>query len=134
MTAAPRTALVTGGGAGIGKATCLRLAREGRSVGVLGIDPENISAVVKTIEDGGGKAIAVPADVSDRAQVAAAIAKVRHTFGPITILINNAGVEDCASAKPMRLRPLAASSPRTTPAISLDSCSGSTVVLRSNRT
>jgi NAD(P)-dependent dehydrogenase (short-subunit alcohol dehydrogenase family) len=89
-----RTALVTGGGAGIGEAICLRLAREGRAVGVLGRHPREIAAVAKAINDADGRAVAVQADVADRAQVIAAVAKVRETLGPITILVNNAGIED----------------------------------------
>ncbi len=97
MTAPRKAALVTGGGAGIGKATCLRLAREGRAIGVLGIDPENTAAVASAINEAGGQAIAVQADVSSRAQVECGIAKVRQALGPITVLINNAGTEDfCA--------------------------------------
>jgi NAD(P)-dependent dehydrogenase (short-subunit alcohol dehydrogenase family) len=89
-----RVALVTGGGAGIGEAACLRLAREGRSVAVLGRQTENTESVARKIRDAGGRAVAVQADVSDRAQVAAALAEVRGALGPITILVNNAGVEE----------------------------------------
>jgi NAD(P)-dependent dehydrogenase (short-subunit alcohol dehydrogenase family) len=89
-----RTALVTGGGAGIGEATCLRLAREGRAVGVLGRNPGDIAAVAQAINEADGRAIAVQADVADRAQVVAAVTKVREALGPITILVNNAGIED----------------------------------------
>ena len=92
-----RVALVTGGGAGIGAAVCHRLAREGRSVTVLGRGAENTSVVAKAINEGGGRAIAVQADVSDRGQVASALAEVRERLGPVTILVNNAGVEEfCA--------------------------------------
>ncbi len=89
-----RTALVTGGGAGIGEGACLRLAREGRKVGVLGLNSENTEAVARAIREAGGEAIAVQADVADREQVAAAIATVREALGPITILVNNAGIEE----------------------------------------
>lgn len=91
---AERVALVTGGGAGIGEATCLRLARDGCAVGVLGLREENISAVARAIVDAGGRALAVQADVADKDQVDAAIAKVREVLGPITILVNNAGIEE----------------------------------------
>jgi len=89
-----RTALVTGGASGMGKATSLRLAREGRAVGVLDIDEAGAQAVAEEIAAGGGKAIAVAADISDREQVRAALAKVRTALGPITILINNAAMEN----------------------------------------
>jgi NAD(P)-dependent dehydrogenase (short-subunit alcohol dehydrogenase family) len=89
-----RVALVTGGGAGIGEATCLRLARDGHAVGVLGRDPANIGAVATAIIESGGAAIAVTADVADRGQVEAAVTEVRQALGPVTILVNNAGVED----------------------------------------
>lgn len=91
MTA--RTALVTGGGAGMGEAICRRLARDGSAVGVLDIDGEAASAVAADINNEGGRALAVPADIADRAQVEAAVAEVRQALGPITILVNNAGVE-----------------------------------------
>jgi NAD(P)-dependent dehydrogenase (short-subunit alcohol dehydrogenase family) len=90
---ARRTALVTGGGAGMGKAICLRLARDGCAVGVLGIDDANVAAVADAITAAGGAALAVRADVANRKEVEAAVDKVREAFGPITILINNAGVE-----------------------------------------
>jgi NAD(P)-dependent dehydrogenase (short-subunit alcohol dehydrogenase family) len=92
MTA--RTALVTGGGAGIGEATCIRLAREGHAIGVLGRRKDNTDAVARAIVEAGGRAIPVVADVAERAQVEAAIAEVRAQFGPITILVNNAGIEE----------------------------------------
>src|SRR5690606_33477676 len=91
---ADRVALVTGGGAGIGEATCLRLARGGMAVGVLGRRIENAAAVAKTIVDAGGTATAVEADVADRAQVEEAVSAVRETLGPITVLVNNAGIEE----------------------------------------
>jgi len=92
MTA--RTALVTGGGAGIGEATCLRLAREGHAIGVLGRRKDNTAAVARAIVEAGGRAIPVVADVAERGQVEAAMAEVRAEFGPITILVNNAGIEE----------------------------------------
>lgn len=89
-----RVALVTGGGAGIGEAACLRLGRAGHAIGVLGRRPENIAAVAEAIVAAGGQAIPVLADVAERSQVERAVAQVRETFGPITITVNNAGIEE----------------------------------------
>ena len=89
-----RVAIVTGGGAGIGAATCERLARLGCKVGVLGLRAANTTAVAERIAAAGGTALAVQADVADRDQLANAIAQVREAFGPITILVNNAGIEE----------------------------------------
>ncbi|MDG2004227.1 MAG: glucose 1-dehydrogenase [Novosphingobium sp.] len=94
MVEGGKVALVTGGGAGIGEATCLRLARDGMALGVLGRRIENAQGVVDAIYAQGGEAIAVEADVADRAQLERAIAEVRDNLGPITVLVNNAGVEE----------------------------------------
>jgi len=94
MTDTRKVALVTGGGAGIGAATCLRLASDGMAVGVLGRRIDNAQAVADAIVDAGGEALAVEADVADRAQLEQAVDKVRESLGPITILVNNAGVEE----------------------------------------
>lgn len=88
-----KTALVTGGGAGMGRAICLRLACDGRAVAVLDIDGAAARAVAAEINAAGGKAVSVIANVADKAQQAAAIAEARVALGPITILVNNAGVE-----------------------------------------
>lgn len=94
MTDTQRVALVTGGGAGIGEATCLRLASNGMVVGVLGRRIDNAQAVANAIVDAGGDALAVEADVADREQLEQAVEKVRESLGPITVLVNNAGVEE----------------------------------------
>jgi 2-hydroxycyclohexanecarboxyl-CoA dehydrogenase len=88
-----RTALVTGGGAGMGKATSLRLARDGRAVAVLDRDGDAAQAVADEITAGGGKAVAVTADIANRNEIEAALSLARAKLGPVTILVNNAGVE-----------------------------------------
>ena len=78
----------------MGRATSLRLARDGRKVAVLDIAGDAAAAVAAEITADGGQAIGVTADVADRAQVEAAVARTRAELGPVTILINNAAVED----------------------------------------
>ncbi len=87
-----KTALVTGAAAGIGRACALRLAREGLAVGVLDLNLEGCERVAAEIKSAGGKAIALQANIADRTQVTAAISKLRQTFGPVTVLVNNAGI------------------------------------------
>jgi len=89
-----KVAVVTGAAAGIGAACCMRLASEGVAVAVLDLDAERCADTVQAIRDAGGTAIAVGADVSDRASVKAALAEVREKLGSISILVNNAGVTD----------------------------------------
>ena len=87
-----KTALVTGAAAGIGRACAHRLAREGMAVGVLDVNLDGCKKVVAEIEAAGGKAIALQASVADRAQVIEAVAKLRKAFGPVTVVVNNAGI------------------------------------------
>lgn len=94
MADAQRVALVTGGAAGMGKAICLRLAAAGRAVGMLDVDYAGAQAVAESIVAAGGRAFAVRADIGDRPQVEQAIAQVRAALGPVTVLVNNAAIEN----------------------------------------
>ena len=87
-----RTAIVTGAARGIGGAIAQRLAKEGKAVAVLDVDPANSEAAAKAIVADGGRAIGVGADVSNAEMVAAAVERVAAELGPPTILVNNAGV------------------------------------------
>ena len=86
-----RTAVVTGGGGGIGGATCRRFADEGARVAVLDLNAEAAETVAAAIRAGGGQAEAFRCDITDRASVDAAVAAAEAKWGPIDILVNNAG-------------------------------------------
>jgi 3-hydroxybutyrate dehydrogenase len=90
---ADRHAVVTGGGRGIGVAIALALAAENARVTILGRDAETLGAAAQRLATTrpGGQALAVSADVSDSAAVSQAMERARARFGPIQILINNAG-------------------------------------------
>jgi glucose 1-dehydrogenase len=89
-----KVAIVTGGDTGIGKAISLAFARDGASVVVDYVGhAEPATALVSQIENLGGKALAVAADVSDPAQVEGLVAAAINAYGGLDILVNNAGIE-----------------------------------------
>lgn len=88
-----KTALVTGGTRGIGKAIALKLAAEGADIAIFATsENETSKAVVTEIEAMGRKALFVACNVADAESVNAAVAQVIETFGAIDILVNNAGI------------------------------------------
>jgi NAD(P)-dependent dehydrogenase (short-subunit alcohol dehydrogenase family) len=87
-----KVALVTGGGSGIGRATCLRFAEEGASVVVAEIDEKRGRAVADEIHGTGGRAIFVRTDVADETSIRETIARAAAEFGRIDILVNSAAV------------------------------------------
>lgn len=86
-----RTVVVTGGGGGIGGASCRRFAAEGARVGVLDLNPEAAEKVAAQIRSEGGRAQAFQCDITDRTSVDAAVAAVESQLGSIDVLVNNAG-------------------------------------------
>jgi 2-hydroxycyclohexanecarboxyl-CoA dehydrogenase len=86
-----KVAVVTGGGGGIGGATCARFAREGARVAVLDRNLAGARATAERIPADGGTALAIECDITDRASVDAAVARVIAEWGGIDILVNNAG-------------------------------------------
>jgi len=87
-----KAALVTGAGSGIGRATALALAREGAQVMASDVDTEGGAGTVRLIEAAGGVARFVPLDVTDEPAWEWAMAAVADAFGPLGVLVNNAGV------------------------------------------
>jgi meso-butanediol dehydrogenase / (S,S)-butanediol dehydrogenase / diacetyl reductase len=87
-----RTILVTGAASGIGAAIARGCAAEGASVVVVDVNAEEAREVAAGIRDKGGRAVPVTADVTDRAQVRAAVAAAVDSFGRLDVIFNNAGV------------------------------------------
>lgn len=85
------TAIVTGAGSGIGRAVAARLASDGYAVLVNDLDPGRAGAVAAEIASAGGRAASAGGDVSSEADVEAIVAAARTAFGPVTLLVNNAG-------------------------------------------
>jgi NAD(P)-dependent dehydrogenase (short-subunit alcohol dehydrogenase family) len=88
-----RTAIVTGGGSGIGQAISERLAADGNAVAVFDRDGQSAEATAAAIEAAGGTAVGLVVDVTDRAQIDRGVAAVRERLGRPTILVNSAGLD-----------------------------------------
>lgn len=86
-----KAVLVTGGNSGIGRATAIAFAREGATVAVLGRREDSCDAVVRAIVETGGRAIAIPADMTVELDVERAIARVVDELGGLDVAFNNAG-------------------------------------------
>ncbi|MFE6158540.1 SDR family NAD(P)-dependent oxidoreductase [Streptomyces sp. NPDC056486] len=89
---AGRTALVTGGGSGLGRAIALAFAAEGANVVVAGRTEGTLKETVGLIEETGGTAVAVAADVSRSADLAALVEATVERFGSLDVAVNNAGI------------------------------------------
>jgi NAD(P)-dependent dehydrogenase (short-subunit alcohol dehydrogenase family) len=83
--------MVTGGGRGVGRAIAEDLAAAGAAVAVTARSADQLAETVRRIEAAGGRAVAAPADVTDRAAVAGAVAGAERALGPVDLLVNNAG-------------------------------------------
>ena len=84
-------AIETGAGRGIGRTIALSMAGEGAAVGVFARTAEEIAETAALISVAGGRALALRADVRDAAAVRAAVSEMASKFGPVTLLVNNAG-------------------------------------------
>lgn len=87
-----RVAIVTGAARGIGAAIARRLAEDGHDVAAVDLDTAACADTVAAVEGAGRRGLAVAADVSDEAAVAAAVARVEADIGAPTVLVNNAGI------------------------------------------
>ena len=88
-----KVAVVTGGASGIGLGISQRLARDGAELAILDLNGDDAAGAAAEIVADGGTAIGLAVDVSDRAAIDRAVTEVHEQFGPITILVNNAGME-----------------------------------------
>lgn len=87
-----KTALITGAGRGIGRATAIALANEGVNIGLVGRTLANLEAVASELKNSGVNVSAAAADVADLESVQQAVEHIKSELGPIDILINNAGI------------------------------------------
>jgi len=92
-----KVAVVTGAGSGIGRAAAVRFAAEGAAVAVVDLNADAAKNTAAQISAAGGGALAVAADVADRAQVSGCFAQVLTEYGRIDVLYNNAGVNSSGS-------------------------------------
>jgi 3-oxoacyl-[acyl-carrier protein] reductase len=91
---AGRTALVTGGGSGLGEAIALAFAREGADVAVIDLDPERAARTASRVETAGRRALSLPGDVSDPSGPEAWLREIARAWGRLDVLVNNAGYAD----------------------------------------
>jgi 3-oxoacyl-[acyl-carrier protein] reductase len=87
-----RVAVVTGAARGIGAAIARRLARQGVAVAAVDLDTEGSARTANAILETGGRAIAVGADVTDETAAGHAVERAAAELGPVTVLVNNAGI------------------------------------------
>ena len=87
-----KTALITGGGRGIGRATAIALAKEGVHIGLIGRTAANLEKAAEELKAFGVKVSVAAADVKDLTAVERAVQSVKEELGQIDILINNAGI------------------------------------------
>lgn len=92
MQLAEKVALITGAGSGIGKATALLFAKEGAKVAALGRTDEELKDIVTQIQDGGGEAMPVAADISKPDEMQQAVQQLVNQWGRLDIVFANAGI------------------------------------------
>jgi NAD(P)-dependent dehydrogenase (short-subunit alcohol dehydrogenase family) len=96
-----RVALITGASRGVGRAIARGYAREGAAVSVTARTAADLESLVEEVRQGGGRAVAIPADLADAAAPARVVQQVLESFGTIDILVNNAGIGSSSSPRPL---------------------------------
>jgi 2-hydroxycyclohexanecarboxyl-CoA dehydrogenase len=94
MSLSGKVGVVTGGGKGIGRAISVQLARDGAAIAVWDLDGAGAEETAALIGKAGGRAIAYAVDAVSTDGIASAVARTRKELGPVTILVNNAGISD----------------------------------------
>jgi NAD(P)-dependent dehydrogenase (short-subunit alcohol dehydrogenase family) len=96
-----RVVLITGAGRGIGRAIAVALAREGARVAITARTAKELDDAVRTIQADGGQAMRIAADLAQPGATAQVLKQVTARFGPVEILVNNAGIGSSANPKPV---------------------------------
>jgi NADP-dependent 3-hydroxy acid dehydrogenase YdfG len=88
---AGKAVIVTGATSGIGQATALRFARSGASIAAVGRNGSALDSVKQEIEEAGGTAVTIPADLTVAAEAARIVSLTKETYGSVDVLVNAAG-------------------------------------------
>jgi NAD(P)-dependent dehydrogenase (short-subunit alcohol dehydrogenase family) len=96
-------ALVTGAASGIGRAIAQAIAASGAAVGLVDLTEQTSEETANEISGSGGRAVRIAADVTDLAQLRAAVERTQAAFGPLTLAVNSAGIANAAPAETMSL-------------------------------
>ncbi len=97
----PEVVVITGASAGLGRAIARAFAREGARIGLLARGRDGLDAATREVEELGGKAMAIPVDVADAAQIESAAEEIERQLGPIDVWVNNAMVSVFSPVKEM---------------------------------
>jgi NAD(P)-dependent dehydrogenase (short-subunit alcohol dehydrogenase family) len=96
-------AVVTGAASGIGRAIAQAIAASGAAVGLVDLTEQTSEETANEISGSGGRAVRIAADVTDLAQLRAAVERTQAAFGPLTLAVNSAGIANAAAAETMSL-------------------------------